>query len=315
MGLIEDIRDNAVDEGVSVGTVLRQCLILGHKVKYEPLRSWAQRELNGYAPEDDLPTYRLLHSHILCHIFIGGWKRENAMLPQVEEIAEFRDNVERLAFFDGVERLQELKDETKLARSLEPELVSLINHGMRGRGLVSTAWVPVPSGGIAGILGNVRSRVIDFVLRIEDEFPETDLGEIAIRPAAKQQVDRIFQTVVAGANAQIIVGGESIGAQQTNMAITSGNLESLKAFMRDQGVAEEDVIRLETLLEHDPQGKTLRQGDHGISEWVEEQSKRAVHGAGGVAREVAKESFKSVLTQAIFQYLPMATQGAQSLLS
>jgi len=58
MQLIDEIIALATDDKTSPSVLLRKCLVLAHRLKNERLRSWAGKELDGYADDDTLPDYR-----------------------------------------------------------------------------------------------------------------------------------------------------------------------------------------------------------------------------------------------------------------
>src|SRR6266404_2079789 len=59
MELVDQIIELAVDDERSVSVLLRKCLVLAHELKNERLKTWAEKELNGYGGSDDeVPAYR-----------------------------------------------------------------------------------------------------------------------------------------------------------------------------------------------------------------------------------------------------------------
>jgi hypothetical protein len=57
MKLLDEVIELAAGEG-SVATLLRKCLVLAHTLKSDRLKVWAEKELNGYDPNDAVPEYR-----------------------------------------------------------------------------------------------------------------------------------------------------------------------------------------------------------------------------------------------------------------
>ena len=73
--LLDDIINLAADDKQSITVLLRKCLILASQLKNERLRTWANKELNGYDPEDTLPSYRVLKT-IAKGDFSGSFGRQ-----------------------------------------------------------------------------------------------------------------------------------------------------------------------------------------------------------------------------------------------
>jgi len=57
--LLDDIIKLATDGKQPLPDILRKCLILGHELKNETLKTWANQELNGYPSAENLPEYRI----------------------------------------------------------------------------------------------------------------------------------------------------------------------------------------------------------------------------------------------------------------
>src|ERR1700686_2519994 len=57
--LLDDIIDAATDGKQPLPDILRKCLRLGHELKNERLKAWANQELSGYPRTEDLPEYRI----------------------------------------------------------------------------------------------------------------------------------------------------------------------------------------------------------------------------------------------------------------
>jgi len=56
--LLDDIINLAIDGKQPLPDILRKCLLLGHELKNQRLKEWANQELNGYTSRD-IPEYRI----------------------------------------------------------------------------------------------------------------------------------------------------------------------------------------------------------------------------------------------------------------
>jgi hypothetical protein len=81
MQLLDEIIEGAVDDKISLPSLLRKCLLLAHHLKNAKLRAWAEYELNGYTDEASLPSYRRVPIRALGN-FVGpaGSSLKNAQL-------------------------------------------------------------------------------------------------------------------------------------------------------------------------------------------------------------------------------------------
>ena len=58
--LLDEIIEAASDSKQPLSDVLRKCLRLGHELKNERLKTWANQELSGYDNPKEVPAYRNL---------------------------------------------------------------------------------------------------------------------------------------------------------------------------------------------------------------------------------------------------------------
>src|SRR4051794_40500878 len=95
MQLLSDIIDLSVSSKEPLSVLLRKCLVLSAKLKNDRLKIWATKELGGYAPDDELPDYRILSVHSAGH-FSGPFGAEirNRPLPLAILREEHRKIVE-----------------------------------------------------------------------------------------------------------------------------------------------------------------------------------------------------------------------------
>src|SRR5713226_4819905 len=70
--LLDEIIELATDDKQSITTLLRKCVILGHQLKNERLKAWANQELDGYDSAEGVPEYRTMPAQAKGN-FAGGW--------------------------------------------------------------------------------------------------------------------------------------------------------------------------------------------------------------------------------------------------
>lgn len=58
MKLIDDIIAGVTETKEPTSDLLRRCLVLAYKLKNDALKTWVEKELNGYDPAAELPEYR-----------------------------------------------------------------------------------------------------------------------------------------------------------------------------------------------------------------------------------------------------------------
>jgi hypothetical protein len=83
--LLDDIINAAIDGKQPLPDILRKCLLLGHELKNDRLKEWANQELNGYTSAKDVPDYRIVPA-LAKGDFVGPFHaqyRHHLMIPSV----------------------------------------------------------------------------------------------------------------------------------------------------------------------------------------------------------------------------------------
>jgi len=149
-----------------------------------------------------------------------------------------------------------------------------------------TMWLEVPIASVAGVLDQVRSRALEFVLEIEAENPEAGAAATTAPPVPLTRADAIFNTVIY--DSQVAIGpGATVN-------VTQGDLGTLMAFLEARGVAAEDREALKMALEADK--GTL--GDR-VKGWLGEMAAKTASVGGAVAEKTAI----GVIAAAVLKYL------------
>jgi hypothetical protein len=108
--LIQEIQAEAIDGNSDLSTVLRKCLVLGSRLGHQPLKDWANWELDGYPKSIALPDYRILHGLESFGIFMGvaGSGLRNAPLSLLKLPESVRDNFAHPQLRQGVRTIAEM---------------------------------------------------------------------------------------------------------------------------------------------------------------------------------------------------------------
>ena len=90
---------------------------------------------------------------------------------------------------------------TKLSIVIQPEFYHYLKKGLASGFEVERAWGQPSVGAILQAVVEVRSRLLDFALKLSDKFPsDTDPGDMK-QAAREASVSDIFRNAVFGDNA------------------------------------------------------------------------------------------------------------------
>jgi hypothetical protein len=199
--LIAEIERDALDDGVSVATALRKCIILGGRSGSEALRDWATRELKGYGPDEELPPYRVIGAPIKVDAFVAGGQITGQQFAP-SELPEFaRERIrEEVELRDGIGVIEAMLKLNKI--SLMPSGASDIANYMNAtidapfQQIVSIYW-SVSHSAIHGVLDQVRTSLTQLVAELRatmgdaDEVPSAHAATAAVHVVVTGKRSRV----------------------------------------------------------------------------------------------------------------------------
>jgi len=249
VSLLDEIQTAATDHAVPLSDMLRKCQILASRLRHQPFKEWVGHELNGYPDDAPLPRYRGPFQGEVKADLIGfmGATAKNVGVPMTNVPEEAREDFRSMNFYQGVGMLESLiadanrTGDTSLKSMYASELAAITPVWQNYQAIAM--WVEVPVASVAGILDQVRSRALEFVLEIETENPEAGTTATTEPPVPLAKTDYIFNTTIYGGNV-------AVGTNAT-VNVTPGDLGSLLAYLEAQGVTKEDRAELEAALKAD----------------------------------------------------------------
>lgn len=293
MKLLHELENGAASDEMPIGTLLRKCLILAHRLRSKPATDWVERELNGYGPDDDVPDYRKLSLIIKAEIVNYTMRHSSWTVPPAL-LGKHRDNVTNITYRESVGEVEHFLRSGKggnISVSMG-DLALLLNNNEAITGQVLSAWGEADASQLANILEAVRNRVLMFVLNLEREFPDAGEVEATAMATKKSEVDHIFHTTIYGS-------ANLVGTNNANvvMNITKGDFRDLKQTLEANGVSAEDIVALKDAIDAEPEMKGKSFGPK-VAKWIGSMMSKAADGTWKMATGAAG----SVLGKALEKY-------------
>lgn len=168
-GLLSQIEEGALSSSTPLADTLRKCVALGSRAGSAELRDWARRELDGYAPDDELPGYRTVGAMIMIdgatlNGITTGQQLAHSALPEFAQGA-IKKEVD-LPY--GVAQLEHMVKTAeggniRLQDSRMPDLVRYLNHvGPYGQSITNLYWA-VSDNAVLGVLDRTRTVLVSLV--------------------------------------------------------------------------------------------------------------------------------------------------------
>jgi hypothetical protein len=301
MKLLDEIVDQAVDGETSLSVLLRKCLVLSHRLKNERLKAWAEKELDGYANDDELPDYRVTNINSKG-VFFGafGSKIENQPIPTVVLKEHHRALVEKAHFRDPIASYDTKGEDGQWIIPWSPNLVAAYQKKFyEGSYVLASAWQEVPTTFIVALLDTVRNRVLKLALELQEELGSAG-DDLAALPT-----ERIDQTVITNIfGGHVVIAGQVQEVTQAgSVVVIKGDLASLNEALARLGAAKSDVRALEDALAEDAAITASPGLGHRTLGWIQSAAIKLASKSGDAALDVAKAQVTSELTKLVSQFL------------
>ncbi len=220
MTLLREIQTDIVNPAIKLSSILRKSKILSRRLKHKELEEWIERELNGYEgiKHEKLPPYRKAITQSLGQ-FTDGYKIVDKMPIQIPKEAEEPYRwASTIYFYESVGELETLL-ESRQGMFEQPwpnELVTGIPTpgGMR----CIRAWKVVTSAQFQFVLENIRTRLLNFLLELEEIDPNVGEG-VTTGGISSEKLQQVFITQIYGGS-NIVASGNSV-RQNARLSVTS----------------------------------------------------------------------------------------------
>jgi hypothetical protein len=293
---LDDIIEGA-SSNEDLASLLRKCLVLAYTLNNETLKTWVERELNGYNREDELPHYRR-GTGIARGLFLGPFGGQIPNQPLAPSVMEeiHRHWATDIRLTQPIVGYHVPKDASSGMLPWPADLVVYYQEKFVEDWALNRAWMEVPAGMIAGLLDSVRTKVLTFALELKAVLPEET--EEAVQNIAPSIVDRVVNVTIMGGNN--VIGDVR---QFSAPTVIAGDVASLNAALNAAGVLDVDIQKLDAILRSDGSRevsvKTPRQPSPKALTWIRETAKKVTGGAAKAGGSLVEE----VIRQAVLKYL------------
>jgi hypothetical protein len=169
--IVQRIQSDILKPEINLSSILLAAKVMAHELNNQKLMSWVSYESDGYPSTKQIPDYRILTPPSKGTFTDGYTIVKNKIIPMSMIHDDWlRERVIRFPVSEGIRGIEDLAMETKVALNSPwaDELVQLLNHEGLSEMLCVEASFVLNSHQFAQILHTVRSRLLDFVLEIEN---------------------------------------------------------------------------------------------------------------------------------------------------
>jgi hypothetical protein len=295
MKLTQEIIEELTNAERSLEFSLLKTKILAARVSNKAIQDWVNNELNGYPPISSIPEYRNISQHIIGSMANGFYHYKNVPVPIGHLPEDMQAKINTVSMRESVSSLEQLSNATtgRISRPVALEFLTLLNHGIDSDYQTVTAEFIITPASLKQIITSVRSKLLDMILEVDKEFSsEGDL----ISQSGRDKVEQIFNVTITGSNNTVQAGHNN--KQRVNTAVSKNDFGSLRAFLQEYDVSNEDIIDLSEAINNDSFSNQKDGFGPKVKGWIKKMCGKAVDGIWKVSLEVAPK----LITEGLNKY-------------
>lgn len=300
MKLIETIVTELIDINTPLTAPLLKTKVLAVRIKHTELHTWVNNELNGYSESHVIPEYRKQSTGIVGTIINGNYRYTNHNLSTYGLSEKIAYSLNYYDFKESISVLESLMNAENPTRRLEiaipPEIISYMEQVICSNGNpffhIANAHRELPLDYISQILAAIRSKLLDFMLKLEEEFGT----ETEIKLSDNQKISNIMNNTIINTGDGNVVNTGNNNELNINIDIKKGDKESLRKYLENSKVNTDDINELIEVIDENPSATSNQYNDR-VKLWINKMIAKAVDGSWqvgiGAAGTLIAEAFKS----------------------
>lgn len=305
---ISEIINLLSDDNISLVNPFLKAQIFAKRIGNDELYKWVVQELNGYDIKSEIPSYRKAKTNDFAILKQYGRYTNEQPLP----LAYFSEEVQSILLhyrvFDSIKSLEGIvtaDPKGSLHKPYNAGFCQMLSNDLKEQGLtfeVHSLRTQVQIFELVGVLANIRSKLLELMLELEDDFPNID-SELETRTIDKQAVNQTINIYMNKIRIKTTGDGNIVntGDNSTvinNAVVTKGNKESLKKFLNENGVSDEDVALLTEIIDEEASVTTPTKFGSKVGGWIQMMMGKAVSGVW----EIGIGAAGSLLAEGILKY-------------
>ena len=200
MSLFSQLIDEVADQkNHSLSDVLLKAKVLASKLRGRKFRQWIDAEINGYSKDDALPEYRILGASLIG-TFAGYFSSRLTTPMSVSHLeASMYESFSKHKERHGVSYVEDLiKNEGDIGMHMDGYAINYLReHGVQVSDmLLNNVFKKISPHSCQQLLNGVRSRLLDFLLELREQFPNLETDDSATANLNPSDVDAAVENKV-----------------------------------------------------------------------------------------------------------------------
>ncbi len=309
---ISEIINLLSDDNQSLVTPFLKAQIFAKRIGNDGLYKWVVQELNGYDTKSELPSYRMAKCNDFAVLKQNGQYTNEQLLPLTSFSKEVQSMMLKYRVFGSVKSLESIvmtDPKGALNKPYSVDFCQMLSNDLKEQGLnfgVHSLRTQVQVFEITEVLTNIRSKLLELMLELEEDFPNIDT-ELETRVVDKQAVNQTINYIMnkikitTKGDGNIVNTGDN-STVVNNAVVTKGNKEELKKFLNENVVSDDDVLLLTEIIDEEVSVTTPTKFGNKVGGWIQMMIGKAVSGGW----EIGVGAAGSILAQGILKYYGLA---------
>jgi hypothetical protein len=292
--LIDDIIDILGNTKANLTEALLKTKILLHQISKKELTEWVNHELDGYPDGSDVPEYRIVHTRVLANVSNPVMRYTAHPIPLGHLKPEQRDPLEKSEIRGSLAVLEEFAAKKgHLSRPIPMEANGLLSKGLGNSYNVEQAWCEINIPDMKGILVQIRSRLLDFLLEFRGSLGEPATEGDVKQKAASVDAASMFNNAIFGSNTTIVVGHHV--SQNVRNETIKGDIGKLANALKEIGLPADEIQKLESAVAEDKGDGKEPSFSGATGRWYTKLLARAAEGGLGVGVDIITNGVAKLL--------------------
>lgn len=160
--LVLELQRDTLDRNVRVSDLLRKALVVAKKLGLEDSVAWISKELNGYLPDDECPSYRTLAGEV------KAWNPYHGWVPVYFEDLKQANRLSKLVCRQSIAELESLLEgKSKNGIFGMPYSKDVELDLLKGIGPLTRPNLQVQHSSIFRVIDAARTIVLEWALKLE----------------------------------------------------------------------------------------------------------------------------------------------------
>lgn len=299
--ILQEVIDDLINSEKSLVGPLMKLNYFGRLTKNRELVNFTNSEINGYKQQDsEVPPYRKTPGTLMVDTQ-AYMNRHMLTVPVSLLDAPFNEALKYIDVREGISAVEKMAQEMieskggkqefyrpipmEMLHAIQPALRKLYKSDVR---LDAVGAKMIGNGNVILEIPNfIRTKLLDFVMQIADKFGyDIEIQSFNKRETNNQTINHIMNTTINTSGDGNLVNIGSNNTIHSKVVINKGDLKQLTDELTRQGIDEEDVQEIASIVQQETPAKNDKLGDKANS-WILKIVEKSLKGVGKIATGVS----------------------------